>query len=462
MTTCDVLIVGAGPAGMAAAVRLREAQADVIVVDDARAPGGQVWRAAEQNVGSTASALGAEYRKGHDAIARFRASGVRYLSETEVWRLDEGWHVCVKRRGIIDRISAKAVVLATGALERPVPFPGWTLPGVMTVGAAQTLLKGAHQIPQDGVWIAGSGPLVLLYIAQLRALGGRIAGWLNTAPKSNVSAAAKHWPAVLRNIPDLAKGLAWRARLALSTVPVFGIRDIAAQGDGRLETISYTTVDGKTAHVDANLLLVHEGVVPNIHATIALGCEHDWSSQQQCFAPRLDAFQMTTRDDLYVAGDGGGILGARAARQTGELAALGLLERLGRISKQDRDREAVSLRAALDKEIAFRRFLDALFAPRQAVSVPEGETIVCRCEEVTARSICDAARIPGAGPNQVKAFTRAGMGPCQGRQCGLVVSRIIGAMNRKPMESVGYFNIRPPLKPITVGEMARAAEIENS
>jgi hypothetical protein len=266
---------------------------------------------------------------------------------------------------------------------------------------------------------------------------------------------------MVRNALDLGKGMTWRAQLALSSVPVIDVRDIAAEGDGRLQSIRYTTTSGKTGCTDANLLLVHEGVVPNIHATVALGCAHHWSSQQQCFVPQLDAFRMTSRDNLYVVGDGGGILGARAACFTGELAALGILERIGRISKQDLERESAQLRARLEREVAFRRFLDALFLPRPAVLSPGDETIVCRCEEVTARSIRQAASVRGSGPNQIKAFTRAGMGPCQGRQCGLVISQIVGVESGKDMDSVGYLNIRPPLKPITIGEIARAAKLED-
>lgn len=445
---------------MAAAIRLRKEQLDVVVVDDAPAPGGQVWRAAEQNADGVASALGADYASGQAEIARFRASGAIFHPQTEVWRLDEGWHAFTKQGDNIDRIDAKAVVLATGALERPVPFPGWTLPGVVTVGGAQTVLKSARQIPQDGVWITGSGPLVLLYITQLLALGGKVSGWLDTAPRANFWKAMRHAPAALRNLPDLAKGAKWRAQLAMARVPVIGIRDLAAEGNGRVERIRYVTVGGKTAEVSAGLLLVHEGVVPNIHATMALGCTHDWSAQQQCFVPRLDAFRMTSRGNLYIAGDGGGILGARAARLSGELAAIGILVRSGRISAQDGERQAAPLRARLAREQSFRRFLDALFYPRRAVLVPDDETIVCRCEEVTAGSIRDAARVPGSGPNQVKAFTRAGMGPCQGRQCGLVLSQIIRDASGKDMHEVGYLNIRSPLKPVTVGDIARVAETE--
>jgi NADPH-dependent 2,4-dienoyl-CoA reductase/sulfur reductase-like enzyme len=461
MTSCDALIVGAGPAGIAAAIRLRQAGRDVVVVDDASAPGGQVWRAAERTPDGIARTLGDEYARGRRKIARFRACGASYRPSTEVWRLDEGWTAFTKHAGILDRISARAVLLATGALERPVPFPGWTLPGVLTVGGAQTLLKSAGQIPQDGVWIAGSGPLVLLYAAQILALRGRVAGWLDTTPRENAWAALCYAPAMMGHLGDVSKGLRWRAKLALRQVPVIRVRDLAAEGQDRLESVRYTKWNGESVRVKATLLLVHEGVVPNVHATMALGCAHRWSAQQHCFSPQLDAFGMTSCDTLYVAGDGGGILGARAATLAGELAALGILAGGGYISAQDAAEQAQPLRRKLRREQRLRRFLDALYRPRQAVLTPADETLVCRCEEVTAGAIRDAARLRGAGPNQVKAFTRAGMGPCQGRQCALTVSQIVASTAGQEMDAVGHLSIRFPLKPVTVGEIARAAELED-
>jgi len=459
----DVLVVGAGPAGMAAAVRLRRAGLSTVVVDDAPAPGGQVWRAVEAN-SKLAPALGADYVRGQQAIARFRASGVEYWPRTELWRLDDGWHAFVKRDGALERIDARAVVLATGALERPAPFPGWTLPGVVTVGGAQTLLKSGGQVPEAPVWIAGSGPLVLLYAAQILALGGQVAAWLDTAPSSNrvtAGATALANPLGLANhVGELAKGARWRLKLALARVPVIPIRSIAAEGEGQIEAVRFVTQHGTVERHPARLLLVHEGVVPNTHATVSLGCAHDWCPTQDSFVPRLDAYGMTDKAGLYVAGDGGGILGARAAELSGTLAALGVLAREGRLTADVAAIEAQPIRRQLQSERAFRAFLDALYRPRPDIFNPPEGTLVCRCEEVTADLIRKAANVHGVGPNQVKAFTRAGMGPCQGRQCGTTLAAIVAATQRRSMESVGYLNIRPPLKPVTVGELARAADAE--
>lgn len=461
----DVLIVGAGPAGMAAAVRLRHAGLSVVVVDDAPAPGGQVWRAAETNT-KLATALGTDYARGRAAIARFRACGAVYLPQTELWRLDEGWHAFTKRDGTLDRVDAKAVILATGALERPVPFVGWTLPGVVTVGGAQTLLKSAGQIPEAPVWIAGSGPLILLYAMQIVALGGQVAGWLDTSPVGNKFAAgvaALGNPlGLVRHVGDLAKGMRWRLKLALARVPVFPVHTIAAEGAHRIEAIRFVTRDGTAHRHPAKLLLVHEGIVPNIHATVASGCAHDWFPAQDCFVPRLDAYGMTNKTGLFVAGDGGGILGVRAAELSGTLAALGVLARERHLAADAASAEAHSIHRGLKSERALRTFLDALYRPRPDIFNPPDETLVCRCEEVTAGLIRKAANVSGIGPNQVKAFTRAGMGPCQARHCGATLTAIIAAHQGRSMEDVGYLNIRPPLKPVTVGELARAAETETT
>ncbi|MEP9347881.1 NAD(P)/FAD-dependent oxidoreductase [Xanthobacter sp. KR7-225] len=457
----DALVVGAGPAGMAAALRLRHAGLSVRVVDDAPAPGGQIWRAAEANA-ARAGTLGADYARGIGVAERFRACGADYRPGIELWRLDPGWQAHVKQDGALGRIDAGAVVLATGALERPVPFPGWTLPGVVTVGGAQTLLKAAGQVPTGPVWIAGSGPLVLLYAAQILALGGAIAGWLDTAPAGNRAAAAlaglRRPRALSRHAGDLMKGLGWRLKLALARVPVISVRAVAAEGEGRIAAVRFVTQAGREERRPAQLLLVHEGVVPNIHATLALDCVHDWCPDQECFAPRLDAFRMTSRDGLFVAGDGGGILGARGAAWSGTLAALGVLARGGHLSPAAAAQEAGPLRRRLASEAGFRAFLDALYRPRRDVLAPSGETLVCRCEEVSADAVRRAAALPGAGPNQIKAFTRTGMGPCQGRQCAATLARLVAEVQGRSMESVGCLTIRPPLKPVTVGELAQAAE----
>jgi NADPH-dependent 2,4-dienoyl-CoA reductase/sulfur reductase-like enzyme len=226
-----------------------------------------------------------------------------------------------------------------------------------------------------------------------------------------------------------------------------------------VETLTYRPRGGRAVTVPAETLLVHEGVVPSIHVTLAAGCEHDWHDDQLCFTPRLDAWGMSSRADLYVAGDGAGIGGAEAAGLRGDIAAVGIAFRLGKLSEPEADRQAAPLRRALHRALAPRRFLDALYRPRAEVFAPARETVVCRCEEVTAEQILNAAG--DAGPNQVKAFTRAGMGPCQGRQCGYTVAHMLARSQGRPVGDVGFFHIRPPLRPVSLGELA-ALEVEET
>ena len=460
MSPIDLLIVGAGPAGMAAAVVARRHGLTVLVVDDQPAPGGQIWRAAETVAATPRGArLGAAYRAGAERAAAFRACGATYEPGSQLWQIEPGFRAFLTRAGKARTVTAQAIILATGAQERPVPFPGWTLPGVLTVGAAQILLKTADTVPAQPVWIAGSGPLPLLYMTQLLAAGGRIAGFLDTTPRGRLRAALPHLPRALSGLGDLIKGLAWTLALKRAGVPVIRhVTEFVAEGADRLQTLRYRTADGRESSVPAEVLLVHEGVVPSIHAPLALGCAVEWHAMQQCYVPRLDAWGESSQPGILVAGDGAGIGGAEAAELRGQLAGLKAAVKLGGLAKAAAEAEARPLRRRLARALALRPFLDTLFAPRPQVFAPADPTIVCRCEEITAGEIRSRAALGRPGPNQLKAFTRAGMGPCQGRQCGYTVMHLIAAAQQRPVGDVGFYRIRPPLKPVTLGEFASLDE----
>ena len=454
----DLLILGAGPAGLAAATTARAHGLSVICLDDQPAPGGQIWRGIEL-VGATArgATLGASYRKGLPVVVAFRACGAHYEAATQLWQIEPdldagGYTAFVSRDGQARTLGARTVLLAPGAQERPAPFPGWTLPGVMTVGAAQILLKSSGQIPAEPVFIAGCGPLALLYATQLLASGGQIAGFLDTAPPGQWRAALRSMPRMLAAAPDILNGLRWMLALRRARVPMLhGVTAIAATGSDRLETLSYRTAAGTQHTVPATLMLVHEGVVPNIHAALSRGCAMHWVERQDCFAPELDEWGETTRPGIFVAGDAAGIGGAQAAALRGRIAALGIAAKyFGRSTAA----EAVSLRRQRDRVLALRPFLDAAFRPRPEVFTPADDVVVCRCEEVTAGQIRRTAQTGCPGPNQIKAFTRAGMGACQGRQCGYTVTRLLAEASGRPPADIGFYRIRPPLKPVTIGELA--------
>ncbi|WP_316187370.1 MULTISPECIES: FAD-dependent oxidoreductase [unclassified Bradyrhizobium] len=456
MSTTDLLIVGAGPAGMTAAITARRYGIDVLVVDDQSSPGGQIWRSVETQAATPRGAiLGRTYQDGKAATDAFRASGARYEPRTQLWQVEPGFRAFVTHDGKARTIEARAIILATGAQERPAPFPGWTLPGVLTVGAAQVLLKTAGQIPSKPVWVAGCGPLPLLYLVQLLNAGGQIAGYLDTTPAGSHWAALRHLPKALRASGALLKGLAWTAVLRHRRVPVVRhVVDLVAHGSDRIESISYRTADAQEKTVSADNLFVHEGVVPNVHAPLGLGCAVEWRDEQDCYVPVLDQWGETTKAGIFVAGDGAGIAGAKAAQFRGALAAHRLAVKLGYADEQIVLKEALRVQKSLARELALRPFLDTMFRPRGRIFSPSDETVVCRCEEVTAGEIRAMAQIGGSGPNQIKAFTRAGMGPCQGRQCGYTVTRILAEIQDCPIGEIGFYRVRPPLKPVTLGELA--------
>ncbi|MVA27091.1 NAD(P)/FAD-dependent oxidoreductase (plasmid) [Agrobacterium vitis] len=452
--TYDVAIVGSGPAGMSAAVRLRSLGATVAVIDEQPEPGGQIWRGIERNLGSRMfAALGADYEKGRALAAQFRACGADYLAGAQVWQIEEGWVLFASVRGETSQISARAVLLANGAQERPVPFPGWTLPGVMTVGAAQVLLKSGGMLPQGRIWIAGAGPLPLLYATQLLNLGGQIAGYLDTAKRPSL-AAVTLLPRAWRDFPSLLKGLGWLRALRRTGVVKSGASDLRAGGNDRLEFITWES-SGRLHSAPADVLLVHEGVVPRIHETLAMGCAHHWNEEQGYFAPTLNEWGETSRANLFVAGDAGGIGGWVAATVSGESAALGIVKRLNLCLNTERLRAEWDLVGRRRRAIALRPFLDRFYRPPRQL-IPD-ETIVCRCEEVTAGNIRAVALACAPDPAAIKAATRCGMGPCQGRQCGYSVQALIAEAHGVSAGEVRFFNIRPPLKPVTLGELAKLA-----
>lgn len=450
----DVIIVGAGPAGMSCATRLRQSGQHVLLIDEQPTPGGQIWRNVEAMAHTPlGTILGPDYTAGLDVVAAFRASGVEYWPQTEVWQIERGWKIHCRVPGGMRATAAPLLVLACGAYERVFPFLGWTLPGVLTVGGAQVLLKTSGQIPDSPVWILGSGPLQLLYAKQLLAANGRIAGILNTAPRINRLAALAHAPRALLGWRDLRKGLGWIRELRRAGVHVIdNVTRIELRGSSRVEEISYVRGQIAAVSAPASVVLVHDGLLPNLHAPVSVGAKTVWRGSGICFAPETDIHGRSSVDDLYIIGDAAGIGGAKAARLSGDICAEA-------IEARRRNAHAISARAIgrlvahRSRVLATRPFLEALYRPGIDISSIKDDTIVCRCEEVTAGDI-RAACAGASGTDSVKIRTRAGMGMCQGRQCGYVVSQLLAKQIGRQQFDLGFMSARPPLKPVSLGELA--------
>ena len=444
-----LLIIGGGPAGLAAADTALAHGMKVMLLDEQPGPGGQIYRNIVQAGEAQRKILGPDYAAGDGLIAVLERRGLDYRPGSIVWEVTPDRTVYFTDGGQTRAVTAGRIILATGAMERPMPFPGWTLPGVMTCGAAQIMLKTGGTVAEGAV-LAGSGPLLLLIATQMLAAGARIGAIVETTPAHNYMAALKHLPRALRATDYLRKGLSMTAALRRAGIPWYkGANGLRAVGVDRVEALRFTA-GGKSREVACKTLLLHQGVVPNVQISRSLRLDHDWDAVQRAWRPRMDAWGETALSGIFVAGDGGGIVGAKASAIQGRLAALRAVDAPAG--------EAAPLRRALGRELSIRPFLDRLYRPRAEFLRPGDGTIVCRCEEVTAGQIREHVRIGCLGPNQAKAYSRAGMGPCQGRICGLVVSEIIAGIRGVSPGTVGYYRIRSPIKPVTIGELATLAE----
>lgn len=455
----DVVVIGAGPAGLAATASAASAELSTLLLDENAGPGGQVWRAICSTPVKREAVLGSDYWSGAEIANAARSSGAEIIHRATVWSLDRNLELGVSVGGGSAFMRAKRVIIATGALERPFPIPGWTLPGVMTAGAAQTVLKSSGLVPDGRTIIAGQGPLLWLLAAQILRLGGRIDRVLDTTPRANYMAALPHAVAFMTS-PYFLKGLAMMREVRAKVPVVKGVTELAAAGDGKLATVSYVA-GGRRETVPADLLLLHQGVVPNVNLAMAAGVEHRWDELQLCWSPMLDQDGGSSIPGIAIAGDGAGIGGAQAAVWRGRIAARAAIAALAPQAAATLA-PVSSLRAELARAERGRRFLDVLFQPAKQFRIPKGDTIVCRCEEVTAQDVLDSVAIGATGPNQLKAYRRTGMGPCQGRLCGLTVTELMADARGKTPQEIGYYRLRAPVKPIMLSELAALPKNEQA
>lgn len=456
--THDLIVIGAGPAGMAAATTGAGLGLKTLLLDEQPAPGGQIHRAVERAAPRVAQLLGPDYTHGATLVQALRGSGAECCHDTLVWDLSRELTLTALQAGRVRQFSAPQVVAATGALERPSPIPGWTMPGVMNAGAAQIALKSGGSVPAGRVVLAGAGPLLLLVAVQLLDAGVEVAALVETAPAANRRRALAHVPGALAAWPILAKGLKLLARLRMAGVPWHrGATALRMLGSDRAQGLAFTAA-GRAVEVPADTVLLHHGVIPDTQLSRLMRVAHRWSDEQLAWQVETDAWGQTSLPGLRMAGDGVAIAGARAAEASGALAALGAAQALGHIDERQRAERAAPWQRLLAAERRIRPFLDALYRPPDFITAPDDAVTVCRCEEVTAGRVREMARLGCQGPNQTKFFSRCGMGPCQGRVCGGVVTQLLAAERGRPPQEVGAYRIRAPLKPVPLGALAALAD----
>ena len=456
MADTDLVILGAGPAGMAAATQAAGLGLSVLVLDEQPRPGGQIWRDVGRGAPLRGDLLGKDYTDGLAFVRGLDHPNITHLAGASVWQVEASGEVAFSRGGATQVVRARRILLANGALERPMPLPGWTLPGVMTAGAGQILLKASGSVAPRAVLI-GAGPLMYLVAAQMVRAGVPPLALIETQTRGDLLRAARHLPRAMLGLGYLVKGLGLLRELRRAGVARFtGGTDIAIEGGTQAQAVTFRA-KGSSHHISCDTVLLHHGVVPNTQASRSLNLPHIWDDAQRSFRPVVDVWGRSAEPAIFIAGDGAGIAGARAATLTGQIAALAIAHDLGQLPEGDRDLAARPLRLKLALETAARPFLDRAYPAFDQALSPADDTIICRCEEVTAGAIHKTALMRSLGPNQTKAFVRAGMGPCQGRYCALTVTEILSASLGRTQAQTGTYRIRAPLKPVTLGELAAMA-----
>lgn len=458
MKVCyDLVIIGDGPAGMAAAIQASKHGLSALTIGEQTAPGGQIYRNLDNSDSHIAHILGTDYARGASLLKAFRQANVDSLHGTTVWHIqaESGFLVSYASDLGAGQLQSKRILIATGARERPVPIPGWTLPGVMAATAADILLKSNQIIPQGDTVLAGSGPLLLLVANHLISAGATLRAVLDTTSCRNYFNALKYFPKALLALDTLFKGIRMQRKIRRGGVPLYrNVVKLEALGDDSLESLRFQSA-GRTREIQANTLFLHNGLVPDTQMTFLLDCEHAWDPVQRYWQPVVGRWGNTSVAGVGIAGDAAGIAGAAAAELSGTLAGLEAAYALKVISEQERDRRARPLRKKLARESRMRPFLDHLYQPSPDLLVPKNEkTVVCRCEELTVGAIREALAFGLSRPDQVKALTRCGMGPCQGRLCGLTLAEIMADYGKVDIAGLDHFHIRPPVKPITIGQLA--------
>ena len=459
------VIVGAGPAGIRAAQALVQAGLRPILLDEAPRGGGQIYRQPPPEQGRTPEELygleAARAKAVHGALEQIRGR-VDYRPGHLVWNAGTGWldvmtHALPGAAPRSSRIPWHDLIIATGAADRILPLPGWTLPGVYSLGGAQIALK--HQGCSIGrrVVLMGTGPLLYLVAYQYARAGRRygvtVAAVLDTAGFADKLAGM---PGMLRQPMTTAKGVYYLAWLRSHGVTVqMGIMPQSIAGDGRVEQVNWRDAHGEARSLACDAVAFGYSLRPETQLADLLDCRFEFDALNRAHLPVRDAAGRSSVRGVYLAGDGAGIQGADAAEWAGERAALALLSERGIPVNESR---AAELEARLRAIAGFRQALERSFPfPHDWARQAPDELVVCRCEEVTAGQLRQQVRDHGVLEiNRLKALSRVGMGRCQGRMCACAAAEVLAEASGKPIDTVGRLRSQAPIKPIPMALQATA------
>jgi NADPH-dependent 2,4-dienoyl-CoA reductase/sulfur reductase-like enzyme len=459
--TPDVLVVGAGPAGLSAACVAATAGLEVLVIDERKQAGGQYFKQPAAGLSVDPMVLDAQFGEGRALTQSAIAAGATLTFDATLWSAateeDGALELLFLLDGAILPVRPRRLVLATGAYERPWPVPGWTLPGVMTTGAAQTLLRAYATAPGRRVLIAGNGPLNLQVACELRRAGVEVVALAEQAPPPRRIGAAL---AMARTAPGLVRdGVLQLASLARAGIPVHYNHVLAhVEGEERARAATLVRLDadgspiaGSERRYEVDAICLGYGFLPQGEAARALGCRFVALPGGGMAAERSDDGRSSIAS-VFIPGDGGGLGGARVAMAQGTAAGAAIAADLNAPNTDAIRGESARALRDLARHRRFQRALWNLYAPVSAKSPPIApEAVLCRCENVPAGAVETLVADGVADLGTVKRASRLGMGACQARYCGPLLAARLDPDGRADPPG---FAPRSPFKPVPISALA--------
>lgn len=459
--TTDLLVVGGGPAGASAAIAAATHGISSVLIEEGDIPGGQIYRARRSPDAPEPDPEGERIRR--DLVANRNRIDVR--TNTSVWGVFDRKRVCVIGGDACTLLTAKQIILAPGAQEYVPPFRGWTLPGVMTAGGAQALLKMTGVAPGRRIVLAGSGPLLLAVAAQMTKLGHQVVSVFQAASRGSwMTLPLRAW-----QVPQKAfEGIKYFGTLKRAGVRMhYGRMVVSAHGDQRLTGIDHAPVDAswrpdlsRIETIDADSLCISYGLMPRTDLFQIFGCKMRFCEMRGGWHPERDNQFRTSQRDVFAVGDGAGISGSSAAILEGQLAGNAVAHALGACSDASFRGATHRLGRALRTVHTFGAAINQICYPRVGLlDLVTDDTIVCRCEELTWKEVRTGIEHGGTDFRTLKSATRLGMGPCQAKFCWPSASRQVARLTERAMEDIGPISVRNPIRPISLGALAKKGAV---
>jgi NADPH-dependent 2,4-dienoyl-CoA reductase/sulfur reductase-like enzyme len=457
--TIDIVIVGGGFSGVLAAKILAEHDLDVLLVDENINLGGQYLRSHPKQ--SDAESLSRLKRFGLQSIKALDQKRIRIMTRAEVLGITAEREMLIRHVGQkLFTVRPQAVLLATGAREKFVPFKGWTLPGVVSTGATQILLKGSGVLPSNKILIGGAGIFPYAVASEILMDSGQVMAILDQNRLAEKMAFAA---GLFHEKSKIGEGNRYLAKLIVRRTPIkFGVRIMEARGEKSLQEVLTVKVDsngrslpGSERVYPCDCLAVGYGFVANIELAQLAGCRLEYDASQGGWIVGVTGDLETSVAGIFAAGEITGIAGATKSITEGKLAALAILLKLGKISRDAFITQAGRLKKTRKRHCRFGSYFNRLHkTPPEIIRTISDETIVCRCEDITLGEIKTAVANGSVTPDAVKKAARSGMGICQGRTCSPMIQAVMAASLGTPADQLPPLSVRTPLKAVPLKELA--------